>query len=704
MPTASTTLSIIVKLQDEASAAMQGLGSNLKSIGDGMTSVGKTMTTDITLPLVAFATYAAKGAMDFQQAMTQVQTQAGASATEVQALSDQVMNLAQSSEQGPTDLANALFHLVSLGLNSKNAMSALQIASEGAAVGQANLEDVTNALGGAISSGIKGTSDYAGTMATLNAIIGSGNMRMTDLVNALGTGILASARVAGLSIQDVGAALATMTDNGIPAEDAATRLRMTFQLMAAPSTQAKKSLESLGMTQFQLANDMRSKGLLGALQDLQDHLSKVSADQQTADLTKIFGGARSGSAVELLLTNMDKLQSKYTTIDSGVKNFQSDVQAQADTWNGEMANMNANLQVFRDGVGTSLLQIANQVFPVITNLLQNLLRAWEGLSPGMQKAIIYIGLAAVTLGPLLVAVGMLTTAIGSVISFIGGFISVMSMIVTAVGPVITAIGAVVTAIGVWPIVIGAVVVAIIALIVTHWTQVTQFTMAAWDGIKNLILDAWQAIVQMLFPGLGALVTLIVDHWNAISSATTMVWGGIKTFFTETWNWVKALFTASLNEVSGVWNEAWQGISDFVGNIWNTIKSNVKAGFNDIITAINGFIHALDAIHISIPSIAIPGTKLATPSLNLGFTIPDIPKLADGGFVTRPTLALIGEAGPEAVMPLSAMGAGPRGAGATQIVVNINGGIFPADQSAIKQIGDLIARQITRQVRVVNYAR
>ncbi|WP_248785704.1 phage tail tape measure protein, partial [Escherichia coli] len=49
-------------------------------------------------------------------------------------------------------------------------------------------------------------------------------------------------------------------------------------------------------------------------------------------------------------------------------------------------------------------------------------------------------------------------------------------------------------------------------------------------------------------------------------------------------------------------------------------------------------------------------------------IPRIPALAEGGIVTRPTLALIGEAGPEAVVPLNR--ANTMGGGVT---INVNGG-------------------------------
>jgi hypothetical protein len=135
MPTSSTTLEILIKLRDEASAAMKGVGGNLKSLGDQMTGMGRTLTAEVSLPLVGLGVYAMKGAMDFQQAMTLVQTQAGASATEVADLSKQVMQLATTSQQGPTELAKWLYHLISLGLNASDAMAALKVSSEGAAVG-----------------------------------------------------------------------------------------------------------------------------------------------------------------------------------------------------------------------------------------------------------------------------------------------------------------------------------------------------------------------------------------------------------------------------------------------------------------------------------------------------------------------------------------------------------------------------------------
>jgi hypothetical protein len=61
----------------------------------------------------------------------------------------------------------------------------------------------------------------------------------------------------------------------------------------------------------------------------------------------------------------------------------------------------------------------------------------------------------------------------------------------------------------------------------------------------------------------------------------------------------------------------------------------------------------------------------------GFDMPNIPMLANGGIVTGPTLAMIGERGPEAVIPLTGPNAG-AGIGGNTVNINVNG----ADPQAV----------------------
>jgi hypothetical protein len=101
----------------------------------------------------------------------------------------------------------------------------------------------------------------------VNAIIGAGNMSMDQFNAAIGTGILPSAKTFGLSMKQVGAALALMTDEGIdscvrghPAADVLQPARRPVE------GAAEKQLGKIGLTGLNLADAMRGpKGLIGAI-------------------------------------------------------------------------------------------------------------------------------------------------------------------------------------------------------------------------------------------------------------------------------------------------------------------------------------------------------------------------------------------------------------------------------------------------------
>ena len=92
----------------------------------------------------------------------------------------------------------------------------------------------------------------------------------------------------------------------------------------------------------------------------------------------------------------------------------------------------------------------------------------------------------------------------------------------------------------------------------------------------------------------------------------------------------------------------------------TLLTVFKSVFNGIAAAWNGTVGKLA---FKLPD-WVPGIG------GKGFSMPDIPMMADGGIVNKATLAVIGESGPEAVIPLSKMGS--MGGGA-QVTINVNGG-------------------------------
>lgn len=323
---------------------------------------------------VAIAAEAVRMGTTFQAEMTRIQTQAGASAGAVKQLQGEVLRLAQShAQQGPNELAMALYHLKSVGLDNVHAMRALRVASDLAAVGGSNLEDTTSALAGAWRSGIKGAQSFGKTAATVNAIIGAGNMRMTDFIASLSSGILPAARTFHVSLSSVGSALALMTDEGIPAEVAATRLRMTLSLIGAPSAKAAGALSTIGLRADDLAKKLMqpgpSGGLVGAIALLKQHLdaSGQSAVQQAQTIAHAFGGGRSSSAIETLLNNLGVLEKKQTQINNTTGKYGAAVVAQRKTAEAQFHRLSSIIEAAGVRIGLALLPPVTAFVSFIVN-------------------------------------------------------------------------------------------------------------------------------------------------------------------------------------------------------------------------------------------------------------------------------------------------------------------------------------------------
>ena len=143
-----------------------------------------------------------------------------------------------------------------------------------------------------------------------------------------------------------------------------------------------------------------------------------------------------------------------------------------------------------------------------------------------------------------------------------------------------------------------------------------------------LAPVWSFLAGTVIGVIGDIVAVIVDIASAIFKAL----GGIVDFIT-------GIFT-------GNWKKAWDGVKSIFTSIWDALVGILKFPLNLIISALNGLIGGLNKIGFDIPDwVPVIGGK------RFGFNIPKIPKLAQGGIVDSPTVAMIGEAGKEAVMPL-----------------------------------------------------
>jgi TP901 family phage tail tape measure protein len=502
-----------------------------------------------------------KAATDYQSAMELLRTQTGASQAEVDSMSKSVLNLATQLPQSPEELAAGLYHVESAGKRGADALNILKTAAMGAAMGGANLEDVTNALIAADQTGIKGTENMSATMGTLNAIVGAGNMRMQDLTDAMGTGVLSTAKNYGVTIQSVGAAIADMTDQGIPAIDAATRLNSAMRLMAAPTTKAAKELKSIGLSQFQLASDMRGPGgMTSAIEDLKKHLdaSGMSANQQAALIASAFGGKQSG-AILTLIGNVDLLQKKTDAVAKGASSFASGWQAAQGTTAQQAAELKSSFQALEISIGTGLLPAVNGIMKVVSPVI-NAIAHWAIANPKLASMILMIvgGLGALTaavflLGPAIGGLAgifaILTSPILLIVGAIAGFILIASRVPSILAPFKAVLGDLGSLFNALVATIGPVVSALIGVFqgTETWTTALAKIQMAFQVFMRFI-GLW---VGQIGRHLLALAQAFID-W--VAPMIPKVLAALAAFAGQIINWVAAQVPGWIGAIAG-WAKA-----------------------------------------------------------------------------------------------------------------------------------------------------
>jgi tape measure domain-containing protein len=270
---------------------------------------------------------------------------------------------------------------------------------------------------------------------------------------------------------------------------------------------------------------------------------------------------------------------------------------------------------FRElGVGTT---IANALKPLGEALL-GLLNAFLSLPAPVQSFIIQAGvlagafaLIAAPLGFIVSGIGSLLGAVGAIVPAVAGFGATVAGWAGALGPVIAALGA-----------LGKILVGVFSGPV-GWIALAVAAGVAIYAFRDKIGNAFNLV--------GDVIKGAAQDFNNFFVKPTLekgkaLYNGLVKIFSTIANALKVPFQAVANMIRGVFNFV-------IGAINNQIKS--------IVNAVNFLARQVNRV----------AARLKLPTLPL-LNAPQIPMLADGGIVTKPTLAMIGEGGePEVVLPL-----------------------------------------------------
>ena len=245
-------------------------------------------------------------------------------------------------------------------------------------------------------------------------------------------------------------------------------------------------------------------------------------------------------------------------------------------------------------------------------------------------------------------------------SFFSGIWEAIKSIVSAVWNAIKSI--VSAAISVVSSVISTVLNTIKTIFSTIWNSIKTTVTTIINSIKSTISTVINAVSTTISTVLNSIKTTFSTVWNSIKTTVSTIINSVKSTISTVMGSIQTGISTALSSIKTNWSNMWTNMKTTVVNIFNGIWSSIKGVINSIIggiekmangviKGINGMINALNKLSFDVPD-WVPKIGGKT----FGFNIPtistiSIPRLATGGVVDQATVAMIGEAGQEAVVPL-----------------------------------------------------
>lgn len=193
-----------------------------------------------------------------------------------------------------------------------------------------------------------------------------------------------------------------------------------------------------------------------------------------------------------------------------------------------------------------------------------------------------------------------------------------------------------------------------------WSTIGEFFSGVWNNIKDVFATVgtffsttWTKAKQKVSEAFSPVKTFFSETWTAIKNTFSSVGSWFKTTFTTAWTNVKGAFANVGEFFGGIWETIKSKFTDIGTKVGDAIGGTFKAAINSVLETVENAINAVpDAINGALDVInKIPGVDID----HMGYV--SLPRLAKGGIVNQPTIAEIGEAGKEAVIPLEKNKAG-----------------------------------------------
>lgn len=597
----------------------------LTGLGSAFTSAGKTLTKNVTVPIVGLGTVATNAAVDFESAFTGVRKTVDATEEEFDALSKGIKEMSGTMPQSASEIAGVMEVAGQLGVRGTDSL--LQFTKTMVMLGDAtNLSSEDAATSIARVMNIMGTSSedvsrFGATIVDLGNNFATTESDIVSMTNRLAAG----GKLAGLTEPELMALATAMSSVGIEAEAGGTAMTQTFNEIEKAVASGGDKLDEFarisGMTSQEFAQAWQTTPIV-ALQSFIAGLGKLDEQGESAVLVlEDLGltGIRQSNMLKSLGLASDLLADSIDT----ANNAWQENTALVNEANTRYETTESKLAMLKNSAVNLAASFGELLIPMIdslNNIFQKLIGWLGNLSDEQKQALVTLLEVVAVIGPLLLILGKLVNFVTKVMTILpklkAAFVALNAVL--AANPILLIVAAIA---------------ALVAAFVYLWNnceEFRQFWIDLWEGIKEVFqavvdwfaeaidnvvnffkelpdkigaaIDAvvnWFAtlperIAYWLGYAVGKVVAWATEVWNTLSTAIPQLISDIGTWFSELpgriWGWLVESYNRIVQWGVDTYNKAKETISNFLKAIVDGLKSlpgKFKEWFNKAIDFLKG---------------------------------------------------------------------------------------------------------------------
>lgn len=683
----SETLGGVGNKMGEVETKSGGLMQSMSNLGKVSLVAGGALASGVAYESI-------KSAMAFQTSTNQMAGAAGISISSANKIGQAFLSTGGSVTfsgsqimQAYSSVAGQLKSITGTALNSSQAMGVMNASMDMAEATGESLSSTTSALGIVMQSyhlNVNQAANASNIMYESAKALGVPISMVAQTFQRLKTSMGMSAP----SINQTGTLLLDLSQHGESGRRAMMALSAGMSSLLSNTPKVIGTVAQLGMHLYNSTG--KFVGMKSIIEQLQPKLKGMNTAQRMLVETQLLG-ARGA----LALNNV--IMGGAAAYDKAKKSAEAKNAAEAAAQKVDKS-FQAQIELMKTAIEDFAVKIGQKLIPILSRMMKDIRAVFKW----MDKHREVVKMLAVVIGT------VLATAIGV-------------YLVNSIREAVTSLMAAQAASGPWGVAL-MVLSVIIMLIITHMKlfktiigDVAKFFKPAFEVILtviktvwNFIKDHWKLLLEILIGPIGIAVLFIVKHFTAI-----------KKVFMDAFNFIGKLignFVQSFEAIENVFKKVFGFINNLILNLIHTIISlptKIIGGLEKIVhmfadigeKAIKGFVHAFASVGSMImkvikKSLGSVGGIVGSAATAIG--------LAEGGIVTRPTLAVVGEAGPEAVVPLKGVQTGgvktlPQMhsmSNSSQSVTSINidlRGSTTLNSASMQELANKVGQSLTKQM-------